>query len=253
MIRRVIFGGVLASVLAILVAGPSAAALREVAVRNFYFDDATAGDGTVEAMQGDQLRFTVYDGGPGTPHTVEVDELNIHSGSLAAGETFTTPPLNQPGTYRLYCKPHQNRGHTATLIVRANSTATTSVATTAPRSGGSSGTVTTSTTAASTPSATNADGSPASSVPADADSPGDGTDSTLAPLGRGEADPDALEDAPADPDSLQAALGRRPARKGPWTRSVRLALLVLIPMVAASIVAARRSRASTADTTPPSR
>lgn len=253
MIRRFIFGGVLASVLAILVAGPSAAALREVAVGNFYYDDATAGDGTVEAMQGDQLRFTVYDGGPGTPHTVEVDELNIRSGSLAAGETFTTPPLNQPGSYRLYCKPHQNRGHTATLIVRASATATTSVATTAPRSGGSGATVASSTTAASAPPETNADGSPASSVPADADSLDDGTASTLAPVGRGEADPDALEDAPADPDSLQAALGRRPARKGPWTRSVRLALLALIPMVAAAVVAAGRSRASTTEGSPPPR
>lgn len=115
-----------------LAAWPASAALREVAVGNFYFNDATAGDGIVEATQGDQLRLTVYDGGPGTPPTVDVDALGIHSGSLASGETFTTPPLDKPGTYTLYCKPHVNRGHTATLIVRASATVTTKPATTVP-------------------------------------------------------------------------------------------------------------------------
>ncbi len=122
-------------VLAIAAAGtifsvPAEAALQEIAVGNFCFEDATVGDGKVEARVGDQLRFSVLDGGPGTPHTVDVDGLGIHSGSLGAGKTFTTPPIDKAGTFILYCKPHDQRGHKTTLIVSPASTSTTPVPTT---------------------------------------------------------------------------------------------------------------------------
>jgi len=245
----------LALVAAVVVVAATAlqagAALRQVAVGNFYFDDDTPGDGRVEANQGDQLRFVVQDGGPGTPHTVEVDELGIHSGSLAAGETFTTPPLDKPGTFRLYCKPHDQRGHVATLVVRSASTSSTAPPTTAaPRgtvspttttSGGSSGSTSqtqpgaaTPTTEASSPTtAAPGGGLPASTDPA--------TGEALAPAGRGEATAQELE-GPAAPDSLEAMLGREPARPGPWTRSVRLGVLLLLPMLLIAVAAVLRSR-----------
>lgn len=250
--------------LALLLARPALAAVREVTVGNFYYDDATPGDGTVEATQGDQLRFTILDGGPGTPHTVDIDEFGIHSGSLAAGETYTTPPLDRPGTYTLYCKPHQNRGHKATLIIRAATTSTTATtapattsppttsaptATTAPSGGGTN---TTSAPPAGSPSiggtsgATSAPTTVASaeSIPeaAPSETAAGTTDTTLAPVGRGEADEAALANAPVNPDSLQAAIGRPPARKGTWTRSVRLGLLVLLAMTAAAGAALLRGR-----------
>jgi hypothetical protein len=116
---------------------PAGASLRQIAVGNFYFEDETVGDGKVDAQVGDQLRFNVLDGGPGTPHTVDVDELGIHSGSLASGETFTTPPIGKAGTFILYCKPHDQRGHTTTLVVSGTSiitptTAPPATTTTAP-------------------------------------------------------------------------------------------------------------------------
>lgn len=246
--RRLALSGLLALAIT-FVAWPAPAALRDVAVGNFYYDDATPGDGTVEATQGDQLRFTVYDGGPGTPHTVEVDELNIHSGSLAAGETYTTPPLNQPGSFRLYCKPHQNRGHVATLVVRAGTTASTPAPTTAPRPT-VSGTASTTTAA---PIEAPVDGGVATTVPPEAPNDGDRPEPTLAPVGRGAADPDTLAAAPVDPNSLEATLGRRPGKRGPWTRSLRMALLALIPMVAAATVAALRGRTIAPPASPPPR
>jgi len=104
---------------------PAGASLRQIAVGNFYFQDETVGDGKIDAQVGDQLRFNVLDGGPGTPHTVEVDELGIHSGSLGSGETFTTPPIGKAGTFILYCKPHDQRGHVTTLVVSGTSITTT--------------------------------------------------------------------------------------------------------------------------------
>lgn len=249
-----------ASAIAVGFASPPAdASLREVAVGNFYFEDSTTGDGRVEAVQGDQLRFTVYDGGPGTPHTVEVDELGIHSGSLASGETYTTPPLSTPGTFVLYCRPHVNRGHRAELVVRASSTGTTTTrpattspptTTTAPTGGGSATTATTTratatTTAAGAPTGSATTASSASATPDAADPPAavepGSTETTLVPVGRGEADAEDLS-RPVDPDSLAVALGRPAARRGPWTRSVRLAVLALVAMVAAAVLAAVRGR-----------
>lgn len=260
---------------ALLTAGPAMAALREVRVGNFYYDDDTAGDGQVVADQGDQLRFTVLDGGPGTPHTVEIDEFGIHSGSLASGETYTTPPLDRPGTYRLYCRPHQNRGHEAILIVRATSTPTAAPTTAPPTTAPPPDTQPPSTAppAESTPTTapagsettmapdtitpgdgSNATSTPSTSTPTGAadttggDEPPSGTpddattDPTLVPVGRGAADDSVLDAAPADPDSLEAAIGRPAAQRGPWTRSVRLGLVALVAMAVAAGAAALRGR-----------
>jgi plastocyanin len=147
---------------------PAAASLRQIAVGNFYFDDETVGDGTVVAQVGDQLRFSVLDGGPGTPHTVDVDELGIHSGSLGSGETFTTPPISKAGTFVLYCKPHDQRGHKATLVVGGTSitTATTvsSTTTTAPGTSTTSKPTATTKSPATTTTTQRAAGVPASSA-----------------------------------------------------------------------------------------
>ena len=147
---------------------PAAASLRQIAVGNFYFEDETVGDGTVVAQVGDQLRFSVLDGGPGTPHTVDVDDLGIHSGSLASGETFTTPPISKAGTFILYCKPHDQRGHKATLVVTGTSitTATTvsSTTTTAPATSTTSKPTATTKSPATTTTTQRAAGGPASSA-----------------------------------------------------------------------------------------
>jgi hypothetical protein len=266
---------------------PAGASLRQIAVGNFYFEDETVDDGRVEAQVGDQLRFTVLDGGPGTPHTVEVDELGIHSGSLAAGETFTTPPIGKAGTFILYCKPHDQRGHVTTLVVSGTSvtTATTAPPTTTTTARSTSTTVTPTTTKkppATTATTVSADGAPSSSptttttakpttttAPTTTSSEGGGTapapgdpgaastttgagagpepatddpvggdaGTALAPVGRGTVDRAA---APV-PGSLDELLNRRlRSRRGPWTRSIRLALAAFLPMALAAGVALRR-------------
>lgn len=280
---------------ALALAGPAQAALRQVHVGNFYFEDATVGDGKVEATVGDQLQFVIDDGGSGTPHTVEVDELNIHSGMLSTGQTFTTPPIPQAGTYLLYCKTHLNRGHKTTLIVDpAAGTGTTTTTTTAPSTttttakltstttstttatttkagtGSSSSTTTTtrpttgtvapSTSTTSSSGTTAASGSAgsasttggaSSSGTVEAPSPGsdlpgpsaggtgsapqgETTDTTLASVGVGKADASLLAGAPGQPGSLDTLLGRKLRGKAPWTRSIRLSLVALIPMAGAA-------------------
>jgi hypothetical protein len=147
---------------------PAGASLRQIAVGNFYFEDETVGDGKVEAQVGDQLRFAVLDGGPGTPHTVEVDELGIHSGSLASGETFTTPAIGKAGSFILYCKPHDQRGHVTTLVVSGTSittptTAPPTTATTAPTTTTTVKPTTTTKPPATTATTVSAGGAPSSS------------------------------------------------------------------------------------------
>lgn len=151
-----------------VVSVPAGAALRQIAVGNFYFEDETVDDGKIEAQVGDQLRFNVLDGGPGTPHTVDVDELGIHSGSLAAGETFTTPPIGKAGTFILYCKPHDQRGHKTTLIVSGTSITTPTTAppattTTAPTTTTTAKPTTTTKPPATTATTISAGGAPSSS------------------------------------------------------------------------------------------
>lgn len=247
---------------------PALAAVRSVSVGNFYFDDDTPGDGVVQAQVGDQLRFVVKDNGPGTPHTVEVDDLGIHSGSLGSGETFTTPVLDRPGTYRLYCKPHDQRGHVATLVVSGSAPPTTAAPTTAPPPPTTTATPTTAPTAATTvttkvaapvarapstttppttlPTATGSTDPAATPDPATVASPsGTATDQASpdaapAPEGRGQATADELAD-PADPNTLEGLLGRRVASGAPWTRAVRMGLALLLPLAIVWVVAAARS------------
>ena len=114
----------------LLVAGIATAASSDVRVGNFYFEDASVGDGQIVITEGDQLRFIVDDNGAGTQHTVDIDAFGVHSGHLAKGETFTTAPLTMPGTYALYCDLHRKRGHETTLVILpAGGTTTTSAPT----------------------------------------------------------------------------------------------------------------------------
>ncbi|HZN16004.1 MAG TPA: hypothetical protein VFB78_17180 [Acidimicrobiales bacterium] len=258
--RRTLLGIAAVDAVLVVVTGPARAALREVRVGNFYYEDSTVDDGKVEATVGDQLKFVVQDGGPGTPHTVEVDELNIHSGSIGSGKTYTTPPLQTAGTFKLYCKPHEAKGHKTTLIVYNAGEPIPFPTTTAP--------------AAATPSTTRAVAGPATTVPksavqttptvkagagvttttAGSAAPGAAGPANLATSdtvasGTGEASADELANAPIVPGSLESVLGRRPASRGPWTRSVRMALAALPPMLLAAAFAVRRLRATPDDPT----
>ena len=130
-------GAVLLAVASWAATGVVLAATVGVTVGNYYFEDATVGDGVVTARVGDQLRFTVVDTGTdGRAHTADVDELGIHSGGLPPGSTWTSPVITQPGTFLLYCKVHLNsKNHKTTLVVSGTAvapTATPSRATAGP-------------------------------------------------------------------------------------------------------------------------
>ena len=207
----------LAMVAGAVLSVPAAASLRQIAVGNFYFEDESVGDGTVVAQVGDQLRFSVLDGGPGTPHTVDVDELGIHSGSLASGETFTTPPISKAGTFVLYCKPHDQRGHKAALVVTGTpiTTATTapSTTTTGPATSTTSKPTATTKPPATTTTTQRAAGVPASSATTTTTRPvtttaAPGTTSTVG--GTGAAGPTS-----ADPGTGSTTIETTPAGSAP--------------------------------------
>ena len=240
-------------------AAVAGAAVSEVRVGNFYFEDASAGDSEIVIAAGDQLRFIVVDSGPGTPHTVNIDEFGVHSGNLAKGETYTTGALTTPGADALYCDLHRNRGHETTLIILPGATTTTTAAPTtttitASTTTGASPTTTTmaaastTTVSASDTQTTTTAASSATTVPADeSDGAGDdgesamavdaddgptapGAEATLVPEGRGKIDLDDLDPLPPEAGSLEAILGRPPAGDGPWTRAVWSSLLALVPL-----------------------
>ena len=220
-------------VVAALGAGVARAHTRQSSVGNYYFEDDVTGDRTkLVADVGDQFTFTVRQGAA-TPHTVEVDELDIHSGDLLIGQTYTTPPLRTPGTFKLYCRRHDERGHNTRLIVRAQVPATpkpTPVRTAPPTALRTSAPA-----AVATPSA-----SPSPSV-APSPSP------TLAPVGIGTAPPGSLASRTPDPDSLEGLTGVRRSNEIPWTRALWWLLIASVPVVGVATYAlsrnARRSNA----------
>lgn len=245
---------------AVAIAAPALAGVVNVSVGSYFYEDATVGDGQVVINAGDQLQFTFVDGGKGTPHTVEIDELGIHSGAVGTGNSFTTGAITQPGTYVLYCKPHRNRGHITTLVVLAvdsTTTTTTTQATTTTTTPGTTTTLTSSTTTTTTTTGgtttTTATGSPTTTVgttatttsPTDPTgsspspgtgkvveiehdhsthdhSDGDAAATTLAPIGVADGG-DALSATPLPP-------GIAILTEEPWTRSVRFGFLIALPL-----------------------
>ena len=215
---------VLAFTAAVVPSVVARAETRPVSAGNYYYeDDKTHDRAKIVVQQGDQLAVTVREG-IYPPHTVEVDELNIHSGDILLGETYTTPPLNRPGNFLMYCRPHRERGHTTTLIIQATaakkpapSPAPTSGATAAP-AGAVAATPTTAPTATA----------------------------SLAPVGVRKATAEELERPVAiDPDSVEGLTGRR-LSPAPWTRALWLLLIATVPVVAAAVFALRRELARSA-------
>lgn len=277
--RRLSFaiGAGVVAALAIVVA--AVAGNAQVHVGNFYYEDASVGDGKVEATIGDQITFIFDDNGPGTPHTATVDGL-FDSGNILAGKTWTTPPLAKAGTFRLYCRNHQAKGHVTTLLIYqtdgslpgASTTTTAAPATTAPpdtttttAGGSAAGAVTTTTVAASkttttvarTTTTTAPPGASTTAPPSALSAPpppppSDGAEGTASsdtiPSGSGTASVDQQAAAPIRPNSLRGLLRRKPPA-GPWTRSIRLALAALAPMLLIGGVAVSRFRAES-DTGP---
>ncbi len=206
----------------------------------YYFNDSTPGDNKVTVNPGDKITFVVDDNGGNQAHTVEVDAFGWHSGSLAKGGTYTVTVPNQPGEYTLYCKPHRQRGHVGTLVVLGDPVTTTTATTTTTIAAGETITTTiaagettmtvavdtTTTMPGNAPEHSNAGGKNATT-----------TTTTTALLA-------AAEEPGSDVTALEVDLE-------PWTRSVRLALLGLLPVAALALAAGlmqrRRNRESPAE------
>ena len=235
-------GVAVVAVLALTAGGAASAAVHQATVGNYYFQDDATGDRTKLVVdKGDQVTFTVR-ATASRPHSVNVDDLGIHSGDLLIFETYTTPPLTRAGTFRLYCRNHAvSNNHVASLVVRAPTTPSTPAATTttlrrAPppttpttlRSGVPAGPTTTlpATTTVVTPSTA---------------SPATSTSAVTVPAGRGKAPPGDRRRAPPSPGSLEAILGRRVGGNAPWTRGVRLSLIALVPLAAVAAFALREA------------
>lgn len=253
--RRSIAMGV---TLAVAVAGAVMAATVNVQVGSYYFEDATVDDGKVVASVGDQLRFTIDDGGlDGKPHSVNVDELGIHSGALLKGSTYVTAVLDKPGTYVLYCVFHRTSNDHFTTLVVTGSVSTGTPSTPAPTRtpAPSPPPVPTSTPGpGSTPTSTAAGGSSqgpaATSVPGSTSAPAAsaaGASTALASAADGSADPAATASPSAAPGESPSDGGGLlpPGVTGPgeltWLRSVGIALAALVPIVLVALLAARRA------------
>ena len=217
---------------AVAFGGSAGAATLGVSVGNYYFEDASVGDGQVTARVGDQLRFTVVEG---AGHTVTVDALGIDSGQLPLGATFVTPALTTPGTYTLYCRPHLGRNHRTTLVV-VGSAVTTVPPTTAPP-------VTTVPSATTTvPGATTVPGVVPPGVTttsiagegAVVTTPDGGTVSPTDTVVTGGSVPGAT-----DADGELLPVGVTAPDGTPWLRSVWVALAALVVMVGVVTAAVR--------------
>ena len=210
----------------LLVAVPGArGATRQATVGNYYYEDDDGLDRMkIVVDQGDQVTFTVRQAAY-PPHTVDVDELDIHSSDLLVGQTYTTPALNTPGDFYLYCRPHEARGHHTRLVVKAAPAKTA-----AP--------VTTASPIVSNPPRASALAAPAGApIPA---TPTPGVTPSLAPVGVGSAPPGFVA-RPPDPDSLEALTGHRTSNEAPWTRAAWWLLIVTGPIVGAAAFSLRRN------------
>jgi len=206
---------------------PASAATHQATIGNYYYEDDQQHDQTkIVVRQGDQVTFTVREQAvPG--HTVDVDALNIHSPNLNLGETFTTPRLDRPGNFYLYCRPHEDRGHHTRLIVLA---APKPTATPPPKATPRPGPATTRT---ARPASSNAPAATPAPTPT----------ATLTPVGVGTAPPGALSrPIPTNPNSVAALTGHTTANGVPWTRSQWLLLIAVVPISGAALVALRRAR-----------
>jgi plastocyanin len=221
----------IAAVAVVAAVVPAAASLREVDVGNFYFEDvATGSRQVVMANKGDQIRFTVRQT-TYPPHDVVIDGYGkeYESGQLLLLETFTTPPLDKPGTFRLYCRAHERRDHETTLFVRSTASPSPAPGSSpkkkaSPRPGASAAPQ-----ASPTGSASVAPGETPTTEP----SP------SLAPAGVGVATDRRL--ASPDSNSLAGILGRDIGGGEPWTTAVWTWLLAAIPIAAMAGFAMRRA------------
>jgi len=226
-------GFVVAALIALIAsATPAFARVHGVTAGNYYFqDDATGSRTRLVVDQGDQIQVTVR-AAAYPPHSVVIDEYGIDSGYIYPFQTYTSPPLNKPGTFILYCRAHRDRGHWTTLIVRAATAST-------PRSSptASSG------SRAQSPGAPGAATSPATPKLGAKDAPqspaGASTESPV-PAGIGEATD--RRSAPPDPHSLAGVLGRGFGGGLPWTAALWLAGLAAVPIFGAAGLALRVER-----------
>ena len=233
---------IVAGLVALTSAGAASAAVHQATVGNYYFQDDATGDRTkLVVTRGDQITFTVR-AQASRPHSVNVDDLGIHSGDLLLFETYTTPPLTRTGTFRLYCRNHGvSNNHVASLVVKAPATPTTTAATTTTARRAPVVTTATTLRSALPPPATTTSVTTAATAPPTI-SQSTSTVPATVPVGRGKAPPNDRRRAPPSAGSLEAILGRRVGGNAPWTRGVRLSLAALVPLTLVSAFAVREAR-----------
>lgn len=228
-----------AGLLVLMVPIPAEARLREVSVGNYWFeDDQTGARNPLVVDEGDQIRFTIREA-TYPPHSVVIDEYGLDSGYLVLFQTYTTPPLEKPGRFELYCRAHRERGHKTTLIVKAR-------ASSAPSPSGSAAAPPPKRKPTQTTEATPSDDAPtegpaaATTAPAAAQPSPPTSPEAFASVGVGEATD--RRRSPPDADSLAGLMGHRFGGDAPWTTAVWLALIAMVPIGAAAAYAIRRER-----------
>ncbi len=224
--------------LLLFTAAPVLGATSQVSSGNYYFqDNATGSRQQVAVNRGDQITVTIAEAPVAAflgAHTVDIDEMNIHSGDLTIGQTFTTPPLTKVGSFTLYCDNHRNMGHLTRLVVKAppaNSTPRPAdPSAPAPADSGSGavgGQEVVPLTSQPIPL-------PALAIPTAAP--------TSAPAGVGEATSQQLRAAGVDPDSLEGLIGRSVGGNQPWTRALWFLLIGAVAAAGAAVIAMVRGR-----------
>jgi plastocyanin len=212
----------------------AAAAVHDVSVGNYWFeDDATGSRDNIVVNEGDQVRFTIRQAAY-PPHDIVIPAYGIDSPQLQLFQTYTTPPLTKPGTFLVYCRAHKARGHETTLVVKAKATAAPAPGPTQPGSGGAPPPPATGNKA--TPKASTTPSPGATGTP----SPTPVATGSTAPSGVGEASDRRA--APSDPDSLEGILGRRFGGGVAWTAALWQAAILALPIGAAAGFAIRRER-----------